>query len=180
MGTRWLCCLRSCQTAQEYAAAHMFGNLSAFLPSGHPGRQWIALLPGSRWKEVRANLPTMLEGVAALGPGYDILIPVASMLSREAVAHFVFTALLPRLAWPAGSSISLVPDAADAMHHARASVVASGTATVLAAVVGNPFVVVVSRVGADVCGGAAAGCGIQRRWPQSRTRTGRCRWRWST
>ena len=38
--------------------------------------------------------------------------------------------------------ITLVDDAREALLHARASVVASGTATVLAAVVGNPFVVV--------------------------------------
>ena len=38
--------------------------------------------------------------------------------------------------------LTLVPDAAEALSHARASVVASGTATVLAAIVGNPFVVV--------------------------------------
>jgi lipid-A-disaccharide synthase len=36
----------------------------------------------------------------------------------------------------------LVEDAAAALHHARASVVASGTATVEAALIGNPFVVV--------------------------------------
>lgn len=40
------------------------------------------------------------------------------------------------------SSITLVPDAREALYHARASVVASGTATVQAAVIGNPFVVV--------------------------------------
>ena len=40
------------------------------------------------------------------------------------------------------SSITLVPDAREALHHARASIVASGTATVQAAVIGNPFVVV--------------------------------------
>ena len=38
--------------------------------------------------------------------------------------------------------LTLVPDAREALHHARASVVASGTATVQAAVIGNPFVVV--------------------------------------
>jgi lipid-A-disaccharide synthase len=43
--------------------------------------------------------------------------------------------------WPK-SSITLVPDAREALHHARASIVASGTATVQAAVIGNPFVVV--------------------------------------
>ncbi len=43
--------------------------------------------------------------------------------------------------WPK-SSITLVPDAREALHHARASIVASGTATVQAAVIGNPFIVV--------------------------------------
>lgn len=125
-----------------YAATHMSANSTAAAPSSQIERRWIALLPGSRWKEVRANLPMMLEGAAGLGPGYDFLIPVASTLSREAFAQLVFAELLPAMAWPAGSSVTLVPDAAEALHHARASVVASGTATVLAAVVGNPFVVV--------------------------------------
>jgi lipid-A-disaccharide synthase len=38
--------------------------------------------------------------------------------------------------------VTLVDDAREALHHARASVVASGTATVQATVIGNPFIVV--------------------------------------
>jgi lipid-A-disaccharide synthase len=38
--------------------------------------------------------------------------------------------------------ITFVRDARAALHHSRASIVASGTATVQAAVIGNPFVVV--------------------------------------
>jgi lipid-A-disaccharide synthase len=49
--------------------------------------------------------------------------------------------LLPRIQRPQ-SSITLVPDAREALHHSRAAVVASGTATVQAAVIGSPFVVV--------------------------------------
>ena len=41
-----------------------------------------------------------------------------------------------------GLNIRLVDDARTALFHARASVVASGTATVEAALIGNPFVVV--------------------------------------
>jgi lipid-A-disaccharide synthase len=41
-----------------------------------------------------------------------------------------------------GLAIRLVEDARAALFHARASVVASGTATVEAALIGNPFVVV--------------------------------------
>jgi lipid-A-disaccharide synthase len=45
-------------------------------------KSWIALLPGSRWKEVTANLPTMLEAAALLGDGYDFLLPVANTIDR--------------------------------------------------------------------------------------------------
>ena len=118
-------------TREAYAATH---NLD-------PTKHWIALLPGSRWKEVEANLPAMLEAAALLGPDYDFLIPVASTLDQQTFSNVVFQKLLPRMPWPK-SSITLVPDAREALHHARASIVASGTATVQAAVIGNPFVVV--------------------------------------
>ncbi len=39
-------------------------------------------------------------------------------------------------------TVRLVPDARAALHHARASIVASGTATIQALTIGNPFVVV--------------------------------------
>ncbi len=125
-----------------YAERHLFANPAASTRGSHLDRQWIALLPGSRWKELTANLPVMLQAAKALGAGYDLLIPVASTLTMEAVSNFVFKELLPELDWNVMSSITLVPDAREALAHARASVVASGTATVLAAVVGNPFVVV--------------------------------------
>jgi len=126
---------------EEFAVKYMFTNSEDPQSSSHIGRPWIALLPGSRWKEVESNLPTMLEAAASLGPTYDFLIPVASTLDKNAVSDLVFRELLPRMPWPK-SSITLVPDAREALHHARASVVASGTATVQAAVIGNPFVVV--------------------------------------
>jgi lipid-A-disaccharide synthase len=126
---------------EQFAIAHISANIDMPQTSSHFDRQWIALLPGSREKEVQANLPTMLEAAALLGPGYDFLIPVASTLDRQKLSNFVFQEMLPRLKWSA-SSITLVPDAREALFHARASVVASGTATVQAAVIGNPFVVV--------------------------------------
>ncbi len=127
---------------EAYAERHLFANLAAQSRSSHLDRPWIALLPGSRWKEVTANLPMMLEAAKALGSGYDFLIPVASTLTAESVSDFVLKDLLPKINWDVNSSITLVPDARAALEQARASVVASGTATVLAAVVGNPFVVV--------------------------------------
>ena len=116
---------------EEYATEHDL-NLSA---------RWIALLPGSRWKEVEANLPTLVEAAVGMGDGYEFLIPIASTLDDSKFGRFLLH-LTDKIRWRPGSGIHLVPDAREALHHARASVVASGTATVQAAVIGNPFVVV--------------------------------------
>jgi len=111
----------------------------------NPDKPWIALLPGSRSKEVRLNLPTMLDAAAALGNGYEYIVPVASTLKREWVEQLMSAGRQTRGRTGSPDSpafLHLVPDAREALHHARASVVASGTATVQAAVIGNPFVVV--------------------------------------
>jgi lipid-A-disaccharide synthase len=126
----------------EYAAANMFANPDRPETSSHIAKPWIALLPGSRWKEVTANLPTMLKAAASLGPGYDFLIPVASTLDGQAFSDLAFKSVLPQLAWPTDSSITFVPDARAALHHSVAAVIASGTATVQALTIGNPFLVV--------------------------------------
>ncbi len=99
------------------------------------GRGVVALLPGSRWKEVEANLPEMLRAAEMLGPEFKYVLPVASTIDRGRLE-----AMLRRL--NSSVKIALVEDARAALAGARASVVASGTATVLAAVVGHPFVVV--------------------------------------
>lgn len=98
-------------------------------------RAMVALLPGSRWKEVAANLPEMVRAAEMLGPGYAYVVPVASTIDRGRLE-----ALLREIG--SAARVTLVPDAREALEGARASVVASGTATVLAAVVGNPFVMV--------------------------------------
>jgi lipid-A-disaccharide synthase len=96
-------------------------------------KHWIALLPGSRRKEVRMNLPAMMEASEHIEPEFEFVMPVASTLDRQWLAAMV-----------AGShqKITLVNDARAAMTFARAAVVASGTATVEAALAGVPFVVV--------------------------------------
>jgi lipid-A-disaccharide synthase len=98
-------------------------------------KPWVALLPGSRQREVHLNLPTMLEAATTLGDSYQYLLPVAPTLASESVA-----AMMPTQT--AAVKPVLVHDARAALFHARGSVVASGTATVEAALLGNPFVVV--------------------------------------
>jgi lipid-A-disaccharide synthase len=121
---------------KEYAAAHGLD----------PAKPWIALLPGSRWKEVTANLEVMLEMARSFPLDCDYILPVASTIDRKRLAEFIAG---HEEWWPGDANaamkllnIRLVPDAREALHHARASVVASGTATVQGAVIGNPFVVV--------------------------------------
>ncbi|HET7872606.1 MAG TPA: lipid-A-disaccharide synthase [Terriglobales bacterium] len=99
-------------------------------------KQWIALLPGSRRKEVELNLPLMLQAADLLrkqGKGYEFILPLASTLAEDWMRQQL-----------AASSVvvKLTRDARATMTHARASVVASGTATVEAALSGTPFVVV--------------------------------------
>ena len=111
-------------------------------------KTWIGLLPGSRLPEIEAHLPQMLKaardlaapGSSAANPpeNYEFVVPLASTLSAEQQA--VVLRLAERHG--GGLSVRLVSDARAAMLHARASVVASGTATVEAALIGNPFVVV--------------------------------------
>lgn len=138
-----------------------------------PGKMWIGLLPGSRAKEIRDNLPEMLaaarrladpsgsrreetaiaqgetlgtanQGVrtaspgAATNPSSEFILPLAPTLTadqRDSVRRLAETQA-------AGLTLRLVSDPRAALHHARASIVASGTATVEAALIGNPFVVV--------------------------------------
>jgi len=178
-----------------------------------PGKTWIGLLPGSRPKEIRDNLPEMLkaareldrdtetrstsiaisegmpdaeeilgapslaglclsakggrpipctqpaqeehssrakapmdEGASTYGlkpvpfkaVELQFVIPLAATLNaaqRDEVRQLA-------QAHVGGLEIRLVEDARAALFHARASVVASGTATVEAALIGNPFVVV--------------------------------------
>ena len=95
-------------------------------------KQWITVMPGSRIKEVRMNLPVILESIAKLGPAYEFLLPVALTLDRSFLQALV----------SGYSSIHLVPDTLPALAQSRTGIVASGTATVEAAMMGTPFVMV--------------------------------------
>ncbi len=113
-----------------------------------PAKTWIGLLPGSRLKEIRSHLPEMIEAAWRLTvpqgstayplENYEFLVPLAPTLSqeqRDEVLHMVDLRA-------GGLSFRLVEDPRATLLHARASVVASGTATVEAALIGNPFVVI--------------------------------------
>jgi lipid-A-disaccharide synthase len=95
-------------------------------------KPWITLMPGSRAKEVRMNLPVILESARKLGSAYEFLLPVAPTLDRSFLQPLIADS----------SSVSLVPESLPALAQSRAGIVASGTATVEAAMMGTPFVMV--------------------------------------
>jgi lipid-A-disaccharide synthase len=185
---------------EEFAATHHLD----------PKKQWIALLPGSRRKEVGLNLPVMVQAAQLLqkqNKGFEFVLPVASTLnagwlreqlkvqglkplidkdlnaalkgrsSTEPLASSTNQGSLTGWNRPSGTSdpeqpsgttgwsrplglrkdsidtpalaaevrseeIHLTHDARATLMHSRAAVVASGTATVEAALSGTPFVVV--------------------------------------
>jgi lipid-A-disaccharide synthase len=101
-------------------------------------KTWIGLLPGSRPKEIRDHLPEILRAAQMLADSFEFVIPLAPTLNaaqRNEVQLLVQN-------YGGGVAVRLVDDARAALFHARVSIVASGTATVEAALIGNPFVVV--------------------------------------
>ncbi|HEY1657308.1 MAG TPA: lipid-A-disaccharide synthase [Candidatus Sulfotelmatobacter sp.] len=96
-----------------------------------PSKHWITLMPGSRIKEVEMNLPTMLEAAALLGKDYEFLLPVAPTLDPT----FLKNSIIRR-------NVKLVPESLPALFHSRTGIIASGTATVEAAMMRTPFVMV--------------------------------------
>jgi len=125
-----------------------------------PAKIWIGLLPGSRAKEISDNLPEMIRAAILLfrryhleqgNPEPQFILPLAPTLTapqRRAAREMVNSLrenLTVRLIDDTGACGAVGPTEGGAratLLHARASVVASGTATVEAALIGNPFVVV--------------------------------------
>jgi lipid-A-disaccharide synthase len=98
----------------------------------------IALLPGSRKKEIALNLPAMLNAARALGNKYQFIIPVASTISSKWMVDSIHRAV----GEDPGINLKLETDARMVLRQAHAAVVASGTAAVEAALIGTPFVMV--------------------------------------
>jgi lipid-A-disaccharide synthase len=113
-------------TRNDYAAQF---HLSA-------AKHWITLMPGSRVKEVRMNLPTILEAAAQLGRDYEFLLPVAPTLDRSFLQSLIGEKTRGK------QIVTLVPESLPALFHSRAGIIASGTATVEAAMMRSPFVMV--------------------------------------
>jgi lipid-A-disaccharide synthase len=102
-----------------------------------PSRRTVAILPGSRWGEIARHLPTLLESVRELerqiagGCNFVLAISAGTELARV-------KALLP-----AETRLTIVQgETYDALAAADAAIICSGTATVEAALLDVPMIVV--------------------------------------
>lgn len=96
----------------------------------------IALLPGSRRKEIRMNLPAILGAARLLGEEYQFVLPIAATIDPQWLNEEIRNVVGAR------SPTVFTTTDTRILSFARAAVVASGTATVEAAMMGTPMVVV--------------------------------------
>lgn len=101
-----------------------------------PARPVVALLPGSRKAEVERLAPVMsgaLRRLRKIRPGVQAIVPIARTLKRDWVKSFFDETL--EIAFVDGRSSEVV-------HAADVGIIASGTATVEAALARLPMVIV--------------------------------------
>ena len=118
-------------TVQEVAqASKVFPDFAQFIGKfGLADKPIIALVPGSRVREIRDNLPLMLEA-AARHPDYQAVIAGAPSIDDSLYRDVMGNQAVPVLR---DATYPLV-------HHARAAIVTSGTATLETALLGTPQV----------------------------------------
>lgn len=118
-------------TVQEVdQASKDFPDFARFIEQNSlPDRPIIALVPGSRVREIRDNLPLMLEA-AALHPEYQAVIAGAPSIDDDLYRTVMGDKAVPVLR---DATYPLV-------HHARVALVTSGTATLETALLGTPQV----------------------------------------
>ena len=117
--------VRATKTKEEFCAGYRLD----------PRKAIVALLPGSRRKEVRFILPTLCDAAALISarkPETQFVLPIASGLDRRLLEDIIQQ-----------RPITIVTnDTYNAIRYARAAIVASGTATLETALLGTPEVIV--------------------------------------
>lgn len=118
--------------ALKYAARKTLG-----VPPEHPA---LVVMPGSRHHEITTLLPTLVEtlhGLRMKHPDYEYIVPIAPNLHRT-----VRDELLATLDQEVPGHIRVVDDSLLALLAADSGVIASGTSTLQAAMLGVPHVVI--------------------------------------
>ncbi len=117
--------VRATKSKEEFCAAYRLDSRKPIL----------AVLPGSRRKEVRYILPTICEAVELIAqekPDTQFVLPLAPGLDRSLLEGIIHS-----------RPIRIVTgETYNAIRYARAAIVASGTATLETALLGTPEVIV--------------------------------------
>ncbi|MEO6047706.1 MAG: lipid-A-disaccharide synthase [Candidatus Kapaibacterium sp.] len=128
--------------AKHGVTAHFFGHpmiddvvddANAIVRGGFkppPTATTIAYLPGSRREEIERHMPVLTEVMAALGPSFRHMIPLASTVSREVLEPYRQRA-----------NFEIVNSAHEALSVAGAALVKSGTSTLDALLLDVPCAV---------------------------------------
>ena len=109
-----------------------------------PSRPIIALLPGSRRKELERILPAMLDAANVISrerPETQFVVALAANRPRRE-ANVIIEAALRNNLHPPGNVYLTQHETRETLCAANAAAVASGTATLEAALIGTPFVIV--------------------------------------
>lgn len=106
----------------------------------NPGQPIIALLPGSRHKEIVRILPRMLEAASEIAIRQSEIQFVIAIGQENNLADVENA--LANVATPAGAVKVVVNETYDAINSADAAAVTSGTATLETGILGTPLVVV--------------------------------------
>lgn len=105
----------------------------------HPDKPVMTLMPGSRTHEIKKLLPVMLEVMEEMKvrhPDYQFVIPVAPNLSHDALS------IINELEKNTHHALHFTHHAIKALMSADLAVIASGTSTLQAALLGIPMTVV--------------------------------------
>src|SRR5258707_11755692 len=112
------------QTREDFFAAHGLD----------PAKPLVTILPGSRNSEIARHLPILAEACAKIQSELPVQFVLASAPGCAASL---------RQNWPSGIRVLIIEGQTyDVLAHASASIVASGTATVEAALLDAPMIVV--------------------------------------
>ena len=112
------------QSREAFFAAHHLG----------PSKRLLTILPGSRSSELRRHLPVLREACSRIHKQMPVQFVVAAAPGRSG---------LLQQGWLRGLDVRVIEGQTyDALAHADASIVSSGTATVEAALLDAPMIVV--------------------------------------
>ena len=126
-----------------------------------PSRKIITLLPGSRRKEIKGNLPGIVQAVARLGDkNYQFVLPRASIISIKQIMQVAGESVrkVELLTGDTKDGYEVITvndcritilhgDSQNAIKHAVLAIAASGTVVLETGVIGTPMIIVYKSPG---------------------------------